>query len=113
MSGTTRRRLRILRVCCVSALFLGPASDAPAAPPPLRALFFGDRGHHRPTDRFHQIEPVMASRGIQVVYTEDVGDLNPTTLGRYDALIVYANIDTLAPEQEQALLGYVAGGGGF
>src|SRR4051794_40027589 len=93
MNGMARRMLRTLQMCCVSALFLGAASEAPAAPPPLRVLFLGDRGHHRPADRFRQIEPVLASRGIEVTYTEDVADLNPTTLGRYDALIVYANID--------------------
>src|SRR5690348_16445139 len=101
MSGMARRMLRALRACFVSALFLGSGSDARSAPPPstpLRALFLGDRGHHQPADRFHQIAPVLASRGIEVAYTEDVGDLNPATLGRHDALILYANIDTIAPD---------------
>src|SRR4029079_951978 len=31
----------------------------------------------------------------------------------YDALIIYANITQISPEQEQALLDYVAGGKGF
>jgi putative membrane-bound dehydrogenase-like protein len=113
MKGTASRWLQLLHVCWVSALFLGHVTDAPAAAPPLRALFLGDRGHHRPADRFQQIEPVLASRGIQATYTEGVGDLNPTTLGRYDVLIIYANIDTIAPDQEKALLDFVAGGGGF
>jgi uncharacterized protein len=113
MSGMARRMLRTFHVCCVSALMLGAASAAQAAPSPLRVLFLGDRGLHRPADRFHQIEPVLASRGIEVTYTEDVGDLNPSTLGRYDALLLYANIDAIAPDREKALLDYVAGGGGF
>src|SRR2546428_10234683 len=113
MGKAAQRRGRILDVLCVSALLLGWVSDAPAAPPPLRVLFLGDRGHHRPADRFGQIEPVLASRGIAATYTEDGGDLNPTTLGRYDALIIYANIDAIAPEREKALLDYVAGGRGF
>jgi putative membrane-bound dehydrogenase-like protein len=80
---------------------------------PLSALFLGDRGHHRPADRAAQLAPVMADRGIVVTYTEDVGELNPTTLAKYDALVVYANIDNIAPGQEKALLDYVAQGGGF
>src|SRR5689334_17643391 len=113
MSGIARRMLGALHIGCVSALVLGAASAVPAAPPPLRALFLGDRGPHQPADRFRQIEPVLASRGIEVTYTEDVEDLNPATLGRYDALVVYANIDAITPGQERALLDYVAGGGGF
>jgi putative membrane-bound dehydrogenase-like protein len=105
--------LRILDAFCVTALVLGVASETQAAPPTLRVLFLGDRGHHRPADRFRQIAPILASRGIDVTYTEDVGNLNPTSLGRHDVLIIYANIDTLAPDQEKALLDYVAGGGGL
>jgi uncharacterized protein len=86
------------------------AEDRPA---PLKVLFLGDRGHHRPADRAAQLIPVMAGRGIEITYTEKTADLNPETLGKYDALIVYANIDRIQPNQEKALLDYVAGGGGF
>jgi putative membrane-bound dehydrogenase-like protein len=96
-----------------SIVMFGMGSAALAAPPALKVLFLGDRGPHRPADRFAQIEPLLASRGIEAAYTENVGDLNPATLGRHDVLIVYANIDVLSPEQEKALLEYVAGGGGF
>jgi hypothetical protein len=56
---------------------------------------------------------VLAGRGIEVTYTEKVSDLNPDTLGKYDALIVYANTTQISKDQEKALLDYVAGGGGF
>ncbi|HEX8201833.1 MAG TPA: PVC-type heme-binding CxxCH protein, partial [Isosphaeraceae bacterium] len=79
----------------------------------MKVLFLGDAGHHRPADRAAQITPVLAGRGIAITYTENPSDLNPRTLGRYDALVVYANIDAIAPEQENALLAYVEGGGGF
>jgi putative membrane-bound dehydrogenase-like protein len=83
-------------------------------PAPLKVLFLGDQGHHRPSERAAQLIPVMAGRGIDVTYTEDVGKaLDPVTLQEYDALIVYANIEAIAPEHERALLDYVAGGGGF
>jgi putative membrane-bound dehydrogenase-like protein len=79
----------------------------------LNVLFLGDNGHHRPRERFIQIQPVLAARGIKLVYTDKLADLNPENLDRYDALALYANIDRIAPSQEKALLEYVAGGGGF
>ena len=63
--------------------------------------------------RFRQIEPVLKGRGIDATYTEDVKDLNPANLKAYDALLVYANIDELAPAEAEALLDYVTNGGGF
>jgi putative membrane-bound dehydrogenase-like protein len=80
---------------------------------PLKVLFLGDRGHHRPAERYAQIEPVLATRGIHTAYTEALADLTPSRLAKYDALIVYANIDEITPEAERTLLDYVAGGGGF
>jgi type 1 glutamine amidotransferase len=106
-------RFGLIECVAIAILLLGSATSARAAAAPLKVLFLGDRGLHRPAERFGQIEPVLASRGIEAVYSENAGDLNAAVLGRYDALIVYANIDVLAPEQEKALLDYVAGGGGF
>jgi putative membrane-bound dehydrogenase-like protein len=94
----------------------GPPSPPPsAAPPPTRVqlLFLGDRGHHEPAQRAHEILPVLTARGINLTYTENPADLNAANLGRFDALLVYANIDAIAPEQEKALLDFVAGGGGL
>ena len=92
-----------------------PAAEEGAAPgDPLKVLFLGDRGHHRPSERAAQLIPVMAGRGIDVAYTEDLAStLDPDTLGKYDALIIYANIEAIEPAQEEALLDYVSSGGGF
>ncbi|NNE01210.1 MAG: glycosyl hydrolase, partial [Pirellulaceae bacterium] len=79
----------------------------------LDVLFLGDNGHHQPRPRFDQIQPVMAARGIRLVYTDKMSDLNADNLATYDALLVFANIDEIAPDQERALLDYVSGGGGF
>jgi putative membrane-bound dehydrogenase-like protein len=81
--------------------------------PPLKVLFLGDQGHHRPAERAAQLAPVMASRGIEITYTEEMGSLAPANLAKYDALIIYANTTSIQPEQEKALLDYVAKGGGF
>jgi len=94
-------------------LFGGPGPDDAGKEPALSVLFLGDKGHHRPAERAAQLAPVMHDRGIEVTYTEDLADLNPGKLARFDALLVYANTDAIAPDQEKALLDYVAGGGGF
>jgi len=79
----------------------------------LRVLFLGDSGHHRPKDRFEQLQPVLAKEGIEITYTSNMEDINLATLRQYDVLLLYANIDRIDPPQEKALLAYVADGGGF
>jgi putative membrane-bound dehydrogenase-like protein len=80
---------------------------------PIRVLFLGDNGHHRPAERFRQLQPVLAGRGIDLTYTDKIEALNAKTLGSYDGLIVYANTTKITPEQEQALLDFVERGKGF
>ncbi len=89
------------------------SAQTSATSPPLSVLFLGDRGHHEPADRAAQIAPVFAGRGIRVTYTERVNDLNPEMLAKYDALLIYANINEITPAQEKALIAYVEGGGAF
>lgn len=103
-----RRTLLALAMAMVPALAW---SAEPAKP--LKVLFLGDRGHHVPAERFEQLAPVMASRGIDLTYTEKLSDLNPENLAKHDALAVYANIDEITPDAAKALLDYVANGGGF
>jgi hypothetical protein len=86
---------------------------APGAGRRLEILFLGDNGHHKPAERFYELLQGMGPRGINCTYTDRLEDLNPTNLARYDALAIYANIDTITPAAEQALLGYVRGGKGL
>ena len=80
----------------------------------LNLLFLGDQGHHQPAKRARQLIPVLAERGIQIQYTEDIAEaLTPSKLAEFDGLIVYANIDRIENAQAQALLQYVAEGHGF
>jgi putative membrane-bound dehydrogenase-like protein len=90
------------------ALAFVPAS----AQPVLKVLFLGDNGPHQPAERLRTFSPAMMNRGIQIVYTEDSGALTLDILEHYDALLVYANIDAIAPEHENALLDYVIRGSG-
>ncbi len=82
-------------------------------PRPLKVLFLGDNGHHKPAERFRQLEPVLAKRGIELVYTDKAAALSRESLAPYDGLLVYANTTKISPEQEKALLDFVEGGKGF
>lgn len=84
-----------------------PASE------PIKALFLGDQGHHRPSDRFRQLQPAMARHGIQIEYTESLDALDPKVLSRFKVLIVYANHPKITKDQEKNLLGWIESGGGF
>ncbi|MFM8577721.1 MAG: PVC-type heme-binding CxxCH protein [Planctomycetaceae bacterium] len=84
-----------------------------AADVPIRVLFLGDEGHHRPAERFAQLQPVLAERGIELVYTQDLSNLSSDSLDRHDVLAVYANIAALPAEGEAAILEFVRGGGGI
>ena len=96
------------------ALVLGLSAITSArSAEPLKLLFLGDSGHHRPADRFKQLQPVLKERGIELTYTDQLTDLNGETLGKYAGLVIYANQERISPEQEEALLDYVAGGKGL
>lgn len=84
-----------------------------ASAAPLHVLFLGDNGFHHPGDRFKQLEPALAPRGIELTYTTSLDDLNPGKLSHYDTLLIYANHTHISPEQEKALLDYVNGGHGL
>jgi uncharacterized protein len=89
------------------------AGATAAEPKPLKVLFLGDNGHHRPADRYRQLEPVFAARGIELVYTDKADVLSDKGLAPYDGLIIYANTTRITPEQEKALLDFVERGKGF
>jgi putative membrane-bound dehydrogenase-like protein len=112
MTSMTRpRSLLWALLLSLTAVLSSTAAEPPARP--LTVLFLGDQGHHRPADRAPQLIPVLATRGIDVTYTESMDDLNPSTLAKYDVLMIYANTERITPEQEKALLDYVENGGGF
>ena len=104
-------------IACVLFAWAGAAALTAAAPataePPIKVLFLGDEGHHRPAERFVELQPVLASRGIEMTYTERLADLDPTVLAGYDVLAVYANIDNLPPAAEAAVAEFVRSGKGL
>src|SRR5207245_9595415 len=101
----------VLCACFSSVLPTAAAAEEGASP--LRVLFLGDAGHHRPADRFKQLAPALSRHGIELDYTESLDDLSPEKLAGYDSLLIYANWTKISPDQEKALLEFVANGGGF
>ncbi|MEI6685859.1 MAG: PVC-type heme-binding CxxCH protein, partial [Planctomycetota bacterium] len=89
---------------------LGIKSGIRAQDNKIKLLFLGDNGHHKPNDRFRQIQPVLAAKGIDLVYTDKVESLTPKILNSYQGLVIFANLTTLSPEQEKAMLDYVEQG---
>ncbi len=113
------RRFGLCLVLCRSALALiltllfSERLEAAEGPLPVRVLFLGDNGHHQPAARFKQLQPVLARQGIELVYTDRMEDLNRSVLAGYDCLAIYANETRLTPDQERAMLEFVAAGGGL
>ena len=71
-----RSRLAGLALCLFEISGLVTHAADPPAPKgkPLTVLFLGDKGPHRPADRYAQLAPVLAGRGIEVdLHREDVG----------------------------------------
>ena len=90
--------------------FLGAQTAAPG----VKILFLGHHSEHHNSAKFEpMLASALASEGITFTYTEDPADLNPAKLAQFDALLIYANHTTIAPEQEKALLEYVEGGKAF
>jgi putative membrane-bound dehydrogenase-like protein len=79
----------------------------------LEILFLGDDGHHQPMERIPTLMAALGPKGINFTYSNKLEDLNPKTLNKYDALMVFANWDSLPANAEKALLDYVASGKGF
>jgi putative membrane-bound dehydrogenase-like protein len=105
-----RNRAALFGLALIFAVAPCPALAQPAK---IKILFLGDNGHHKPQERYRQIAPVLAAHNIRVEYADSPKALNAETLARFDGLLIYANLEKITPEEEQALLDYVAGGKGF
>jgi putative membrane-bound dehydrogenase-like protein len=80
----------------------------------LEILFLGHESQHHNSGLYApMLQAALAKDGINFSYTTDPADLNPRNLAQFDGLIVYANHNAIAPEQEKALLDFVASGKGF
>jgi putative membrane-bound dehydrogenase-like protein len=92
-----------------------PAAQASGSFRPLKILMLGqDQRHHDSAALYQVIAPPLARKGIQITHVYTPAEaLVPETLANYDALMLYANHTKITPEQEKALLDFVAGGKGL
>ena len=75
--------LRSLFSFVSAALLAGPlAMTAESEARPVRLLFLGDQGHHKPALRCAQLKQAFGIRGIHLYYTEDMKELNPENLAK-------------------------------
>ena len=70
----------------------------------------GDSGFHKPSEFYRHVTEPLAEQSIELRYTEDLGDINPENLAKYDGLMIFANVERITPEAESALLGFVEQG---
>jgi type 1 glutamine amidotransferase len=109
----------ILALLLSAGLLVGGAlsAQAPATtagPRRVEVLFLGDTSADHNSGRVASIlKAALAQYGFNFSFTTDLADLNTATLSQYDALMMYATHATISPEQEAALLAFVAGGKGF
>ena len=103
---------RALLVVAAAVLALGGSQAPPSRS--IQLLFLGHDSRHHDSNRYAPLlKDAVAADGINLTYTTDPNDLNPDKLRAYDALMIYANHSKITPEQEKALLDFVAGGKGF
>ena len=80
----------------------------------IEILFLGHTSLHHNSEKYLPIlASSLANSGINFTYTTSLDDLNTENLSNYDALMIYANHDSIATDQEAALLDFVQEGGGF
>ncbi len=92
----------------------GAAPATPSGPRRIEILFLGHNSTHHDSARFApMLKAALAPDGFNFSYTADPAALNAANLARYDALMIYANHTKITPEQEKALLDFVAGGKAF
>ncbi|MCW9706094.1 PVC-type heme-binding CxxCH protein [Fodinibius salsisoli] len=83
-------------------------------PRKIEVLFLGhDSEHHNSAAYAPILASALADDGINISYTEDPADLNTQNLNKYDALMLYANHDSISTSQDEALLDFVESGHGF
>jgi putative membrane-bound dehydrogenase-like protein len=80
----------------------------------LEVLFLGsiDKHNHDPIARFRVIRKALGPKGINFTYSETLDALTPQNLARYDVLLIFANHETIAVDQQKALLEFSRKGGG-
>ncbi|RPD41991.1 PVC-type heme-binding CxxCH protein [Chitinophaga barathri] len=80
----------------------------------IEVLFLGHASEHHHSEKYMpMLASALATEGIHFTYTDDPASLNKENLEQFDALMIYANHDSITPGQEKALVDYVKSGKGL
>lgn len=107
--------VKLTAVCAGIVFFLFSCNNNNKdIPQRLQVLFLGHPGqHHESIKPAEILSRELFNDGINITYTEDSADLDKNTLSKYDALVLYANYDSINNSQAEALLDFVKSGKGF
>lgn len=105
----------VFKGCFVAIIALAATScQQDSGPRRIEILFLGHASEHHPSEKYAPVlASAVATKGINISYTNDPADLNPENLDLYDGLILYANHDSISSSQEKALMDFVEEGKGF
>lgn len=79
----------------------------------VEILFLGRTGAARDTSRLAPLlKAGLALDGFNFSYTTDLADLNGTNLAQYDVLMIGPDCPTLTPDQDKAIVDFLATGKG-
>ncbi|MED5381702.1 MAG: PVC-type heme-binding CxxCH protein [Verrucomicrobiota bacterium] len=110
--------MRLLTLLCLAAAFAAPgiSTSGKADDSPIRVLFLGHESEHHNSNLYYPM--LSRALGRDAIYfdyvtsvEEALGDAD--TLGKFDALLLYANHGKIEPHQWKNLKNYVERGGGF
>src|SRR6186713_2278729 len=105
---------RAITCLILLAMSMAACTRRDDGPRKIEVLFLGHNSEHHNSAAYMPIlASALATEGINFTYASDPAVLNRETLDQYDALMIYANHDSITSDQEKALLGYVASGKGF
>ncbi|MCB1122456.1 MAG: ThuA domain-containing protein, partial [Verrucomicrobiae bacterium] len=115
-------RFSLIITCCGLLLFAacspGEKQGTPSAlkTGPVRVLILGHAAEHHPSRMYYpMLQEALGREAIYFDYVESVESAldNADYLNRFDALLLYANHETITPNQWKNLKGFVEAGGGF
>ncbi len=103
-----------MRYFAVMLVLCAACQTADNGPRRIEVLFLGHESRHHDAQTYAPLlASALATHGINISYTNAVSSLSKDVLSRYDALLLYANHDSISQAQERALLDFVASGKGF
>ena len=104
----------ILTIVILFFASCGETEQADNSPRKAEILFLGHDSRHHDSEKYMPIlAGSFASAGINLTYTSKLEDLNSSNLSKYDALMIYANHDSISSSQEKAMLDFVKEGNGL